>query len=174
MARVNYTLELVQLKYQVMKKRIETLRNAFGVVQDSEISQKGIQKLDELEMQYDRMYEAMLQQQNYASYEEIEKSIVSYLARLDVKLDEYVYCRKDKLGQDISDYLSELKNTENYQDFKNMNEILNKISGLEELVRRYSGYCRKELLEALQTLILNSKFECLLRAQVELMLEGKR
>ncbi|MCI9040081.1 MAG: hypothetical protein HFJ29_09630 [Clostridia bacterium] len=49
------------------------------------MGKKGTQKLEELEAQYDRMYEAILRQEVYESYGEIEKSIISYLARLEGK-----------------------------------------------------------------------------------------
>lgn len=174
MAKIIYTLELVNLKYRTMKKRIETLRSAFAVISDSEMQEKGIQKLQELESQYDKMYVAILQQQRYENYGEVEKSIISYLARLEGKIEEYVYQIKEKFEELIEDNLQRVINSSEYQDFKDMHKILQVILGLEELVRYYSGYCSKEQLQSLQERISDVKFECLLRIQVELMLAGKR
>ena len=157
-----------------MKKRIETLRSAFAVISDSEMQEKGIQKLQELESQYDKMYVAILQQQRYENYGEVEKSIISYLARLEGKIEEYVYQIKEKFEELIEDNLQRVINSSEYQDFKDMHKILQVILGLEELVRYYSGYCSKEQLQSLQERISDVKFECLLRIQVELMLAGKR
>lgn len=174
MAKINYTLEIVELKYQTMKKRIETLKNTFGIISDIEMGKKGTQKLEELEAQYDRMYEAILRQEVYESYGEVEKSIISYLARLEGKLEEYVYHIKDEVEKRIMDVLGAIPNSENYKDFKDMDGSLKKISGLEELLKLYSGYCTKEKREMLQKEVSDVKFDCLLRAQIELMLEGKR
>ncbi len=174
MAKIIYTLELVNLKYQTMKKRIETLRNAFAVISDSEMQEKGIQKLQELELQYDKMYAAILKQESYENYGEIEESIISYLARLENKIEEYVYQRKEKFEGLIENDLQKVVNSSEYQDFKDMHKILQVILGLEELVRYYSGYCTKEQLQSLQERISDVKFECLLRTQVEIMLAGKR
>lgn len=174
MAKVTYTLEQVQLKYQTMKKRISTLRNAFGVISDTEMGETAKNKLDELEIQYDRMYEEILRQGNYASYEEVEKSIIYYLARIEGKLEEYVYHRKDELEPEMTYYIKKIPDFRCFQDFKDMDRILKMISGLEELLRQYSGYCTKEQFQDLQTKISDVKFDCLLRAQVELIAEDKR
>lgn len=174
MAKIIYTLELVNLKYQTMKKRIETLRNAFNVIFDSEMQEKGIQKLEELELQYDKMYTAILKKESYENYGEVEKSIISYLARLEGKIEEYVYQRKERFEGLIEDFLQKVLNSSEYQAFKDMHKTLKVISGLEALVRYYSGYCTKEQFQSLQAKISDVKFECLLRTQVELMLEGKR
>lgn len=186
MNKIIDTAELVKLKYDVMLRRIDDLKNVFSLLshvifstdelnsQILGIPALSLVKLEEIKEQYIKMFDKMMESQVYQKYLDIEKAIMPYLAQLDNKLSQYVYYTKANIKEIMFSILDQIALSENFQDFKNIEEVLIQISSMQELLKRYQSYLSSEILEELQKTIITAKFNCLLTAQVELIVENKR
>lgn len=164
MTKVNK--ELVELKHKVLSERINRLYNIFIVLSQDE---KHISKLNAIKVikeQYEKMYEAILQGEEYDKYEDVENTILPRLAQIEHHLDLHIYKTFGNCEEFFDRYIKEL---EKYDNYNNLDGELDKIKALKEMLKLYSSYINQELNEMLAQKISAIKFEILLRKQIQLM-----
>ena len=89
--KFQYDLESIELKNKMMQEQIENLKHSFAGLNNIALKEEGIEQLSRIELQYNKMYQAMAEGQQYEKYEQIEQAIAPYLMKLDIQVDPEKY-----------------------------------------------------------------------------------
>ena len=158
------TRELVELKHKVLLERIDRLYNIFIVISQDE---KHITKLNAIKVikeQYEKMYQAILQGEEYDKYEDVENTIMTKIAQIEHHLDLHIYRTFGNCEELFDRYIKEI---EKYDNYNNLDGELDKIKALKAMLKLYSSYISQELKETLAQKISAIKLEILLRKQIK-------
>lgn len=158
--------ELINLKFKIMIQKIDKLKNIY-VVTLKQGNCKEISSLEIIEEQYIKMYNEIIEKEEYDKYEEVEDIIINEIAKIELSLDEYVYKTREICKSTIINKIQEIRETENYQNFHNMKEEIRKVEALKDILKLYKPYIRNDEYEKIKKNISNLKFELLYRKQVE-------
>lgn len=158
--------EILALKAKVMLQRIDKIRNIYiMILQKSDCEE--INSLEIIKDQYLRMYDKLIENGEYKKYKKIEDTIIKEIAKIELKLDEYIYDSIPNCREIIWNNIQRIRKSKNYESFSNMSDELNRIEILRELLKLYSPYISKDEEQKIQYEIEQLKFDILFRKQVE-------
>ncbi len=158
--------EILALKAKVMLQRIDKIRNIYiMILQKSDCEE--INSLEIIKDQYLRMYDKLIEKGEYKKYKKIEDTIIKEIAKIELKLDEYIYDSIPNCREIILNNIQRIRKSKNYESFSNMSDELNRIEILRELLKLYSPYISKDEEQKIQYEIEQLKFDILFRKQVE-------
>lgn len=162
---INYTKELIELKYDVLIKRINKLENIFTIVLTNTKSKEKIKIIKE---QYNKMYQEILIRQEYNKYPEVEKAIIKSIGKLELDLEIYLTdtYKTIKNPKIITDTINQIYNSEDWKQFKNLEKELEKVQASDQLLElilfnmepEEKEQCKETLRELKETISKKIKF----------------
>lgn len=158
--------KLLELKYEVMMKRIHRLDNICKILYGDTYQNKK-NYINIIKEEYARMYHAIKDNKKYEKYKEIEDIIIKKISELEFGIDEYIYKTISDCPKIIIRSMESIKQSENYQNFNKIEEEVRKVRAIKELLKLYSPYLSKDEINELSNRINTFKFDVLLRKQVE-------
>lgn len=162
---MEYKKEILDLKVEVMLQRIDRLCNIYTIVYTSNCKQNHL--LDIIKKEYLRMYNKLKDRKEFDKYKQIEDIVIKQVSKLELELQEYIYDNVQRYQQVIKNSIQNVKKSENYENFHNMEEEMNKIESLKDLLKLYRPYINEVGEEEIQHRISELKFNILFRKQVE-------
>lgn len=166
---IKLTKESVELKYRILKQRIERIENllkTLSVIIDfgNEIKSIGI-----ISCQYEKMYKQVLQTGEYEKYQEIEDTILEKLTKIEFKIDKEIYRSAKDVQSIFNAIFNAIENGKNCRVFQDLDKEIEKIKWIKELAKQYIPFMSKEEKTDINDQINKFKFELLIRRQVEQM-----
>ena len=158
------TKQSLEIKLKVMLEKIEQLNNIFQILNNLQVEK---QTLMSIKQQYLKMYNEMIEREEHNKYFEIEELIVKGLSKLELRLEEYVYDTISECEEIILSKVEDIRKSENYQNFNNLDIKLENVRAIKELIKLYSAYISQSKIEKLEEAVMKLKFEILYRKQVE-------
>lgn len=158
--------EIIALKAKVMIKKINKLHDLYKMISKKECDEES-KNLEIIKKQYLQMYNELIEKEAYEKYKIIEDVIIYNIAKIEIKLDEYIYNTIQNYQEIIRDRIQKIKISSNYQECKNMDKSLNDVKILGELLKLYSPYIDKNEEKKIQYEISQLKFDVLYRNQIE-------
>lgn len=158
--------EIIALKAKVMIKKINKLHDLYKMISKKECDEES-KNLEIIKKQYLQMYNQIIEKEEYEKYKIIEDVIIYNIAKIEIKLDEYIYNTIQNYQEIIRDRIQKIKTSSNYQECKNMDKSLNDVKILGELLKLYSPYIDKNEEKKIQYEISQLKFDVLYRNQIE-------
>ncbi len=158
--------EIIALKAKVMIKKINKLHELYKMISKKECDEES-KNLEIIKKQYLQMYNQIIEKEEYEKYKIIEDIIIYNIAKIEIKLDEYIYNTIQNYQEIIRDGIQKIKTSSNYQECKNMDKSLNDVKILGELLKLYSPYIDKNEEKKIQYEISQLKFDVLYRNQIE-------
>lgn len=162
------TKEVVNLKFRVMINRIDKLCDMF------EILGKEMEhcELRSIGRGYFESYNEIIQTGDYDKYSELENEVIRKVAPIELSLEEYIRKTKAQHDEIIDGIIDKIKNSENYQNFTNLDIPLKQIKVLKQLIKLYAPYIVNEGIQENIRKASKLKFEILLRRQVSRKVYG--
>lgn len=158
---MEYKKEILDLKVEVMLQRIDRLCNIYTIVYTSNCKQNHL--LDIIKKEYLRMYNKLKDRKEFDKYKQIEDIVIKQVSKLELELQEYIYDNVQRYQQVIKNSIQNVKKSENYENFHNMEEEMNKIESLKDLLKLYRPYINEVGEEEIQRRISELKFNILFR-----------
>lgn len=158
--------EIIEQKEKIIIQKIEKLHNIYAITLQKD-NCKELSSLEIIKEQYLRMYNAIKEKEEYDKYQEVEDIIINEIAKIELSLDEYIYETRENCTNAILNKMQEIKISENYQNFHNIEEEIKKVEVLKDILKLYKPYIKNEEYENIKENISNLKFEILYRKQVE-------
>lgn len=158
--------EIIALKAKVMIKKINKLHELYKMISKKECDEES-KNLEIIKKQYLQMYNQIIEKEEYEKYKIIEDVIIYNIAKIEIKLDEYIYNTIQNYQEITRDRIQKIKTSSNYQECKNMDKSLNDVKILGELLKLYSPYIDKNEEKKIQYEISQLKFDVLYRNQIE-------
>ena len=159
------TQELVELKYRVLQQRITDTQETLELMDKLIPCQNDIKSMEIISMEYEKMYQAILQSGEYEKYQEVEKTIIAQISKIEAKLDRKIY----QLSSQYPKYFESIEQSENYKNFHGLDIELEKLYALKELLIKCRTFHSQEQQNNLKEKILDLRFRVLVRRQVEQM-----
>ena len=113
------------------------------------------------------MYKAVLQSEEYDKYQEVENTIIQEIAKIESKVDKYIYSVSKRFDGILGEWFNEIRETENYKNFNNLDKELEKVKQLKEVFEYCKNYFSRAQENQIHTQISTFKFELLIRRQIE-------
>ena len=168
-----FTNEMVPIRFARLEKRINNLYSVCEALHRISASTKtGFNELKLLMDRLHKRYDTIINTSQYDKYPELEIDIISELAQIECKIEEYLYDTRKSAEEIIAHYIKKIYNSDNYKDFHDLETELHKLEAIEELNKQYSPYLETEVKRELQKQIIVLKFNLLYRKQVELLIYG--
>ena len=165
------TKELLDLKVKVMMQKIDKLnliRNMlFGNPKPEEIT-----SVEAIREQYLKMYNKIIETEQYEKYKEVEDMIIKEIAKVELSIDQYIYSTVQSLEDVINSIINKICQTENYQNFSDLEQQMQDVETLKQVLRLYKPYVSESEIERLDNDISVLKFNILWRKQVEQLIYG--
>lgn len=161
------TEDAIKHKSKEMLKRISKCYNKCNVMSiDGNLKEiiAFINVLKVLKEQYLRMLEAVMEKGEYEKYEKIEELFNKKLSEIELKMINKTIRRYDEI---LIGNIENIRKTEEFQNFNNMDKALEKIQMLKELLHSYSLNINEDEKENFQFEISKLKFDALFRKQIE-------
>lgn len=168
---MNENEKLLDIKAKVMLQRIERLCVLFKMTFQKENRLK-IRSLKIIKSKYIQMYNKIIEKKAYEKYKEVEDIIIKEIAKIELKLDEYILSSAQYAGEIVKRNADKIRNSENYRNYRNLSEEINRINLLKELLKLYEPYLDKSKKENVKYEISHLKFDLLYRKQVEELIYG--
>ena len=122
---------------------------------------KEVKNISYVKEKYIEGYNVIVTEDSYDKYSELENIIIKEISKIELQLDEYIYKTRLQYKDIILGYIEKLKDSKSYQNFQELESILQSIEMLEELIKLYGSDCE------LEDKITRFKFDVLYRKQVE-------
>lgn len=159
--------ELVELKHNVLLERIEKVKNKLKNISIVANCENESNSLEIIKQQYGKMYKAVLQSEEYDKYQEVENTIIQEIAKIESKVDKYIYSVSKRFDGILGEWFNEIRETENYKNFNNLDKELEKVKQLKEVFEYCKNYFSRAQENQIHTKISTFKFELLIRRQIE-------
>lgn len=134
------TKELIDLKFRVMLERLTKLCNIFEVLGEEE----KVNHIKEAISNYTVSYNEIIESGDYEKYDEVEQSIIKTIAPIELFLDEYVFHTTGKFKAIVKQLIDKLRNSSNYINFENFEELFRQVRGLKDLAKRYTPFAKED------------------------------
>jgi len=161
------TRELVELKHDVLIKRINETYNKLKDISIFVECENEIKSIELIKEQYERMCQAVLENEEYDKYKEVEEFIISELAKVEKALDKIIYRTAQRFDEVLQNHIKTSSESNEYKKFHKLDTEIEKIKQLKALFKDFSIYFTKEQESRLSTEISTFKFEMLIRRQIE-------
>ncbi len=158
--------QILNLKVKVMLQKIDKLCNIYTMLLQKTNS-KEINSLEIIKKQYLKMYNEIIERKEYEKYKDVEDIIIKEISKQELRLDEYIYNTFQNYQEIISKEIKEIRKSENYINFHNMDKELKKVETLIEVLQLYNSYTSKNAENEIKYEISKLKFDILYRKQVE-------
>ena len=170
-----FTNEMLPKRFARLEKRINKLYLACEALHQISASRKtGFIKLKQLKESLYKEYDNIIKTAKYDEYPKLENDIISELAQIECKIEEYIYDTRKSAEEIIAYYIKKIYNSCNYKDFHDLETEIHKLEAIEELYIQYSPYLETEVKRELQKQILVLKFNLFYRRQIELLIYGNQ
>ena len=156
---------LIELKHKVLQQRISETQDTLNLMDKLISCDKDIKSMEIISQQYEKMYQAILQSEEYDKYEEVENTIIAQISKIESKLDRMIY----QLSLQYPKYFEAIEQSENYKNFHGLDIELEKLHSLKELFTKCKPYHSQEQQKDLQEKLMDLKFNVLVRRQIEQM-----
>ncbi|MCI8617882.1 MAG: hypothetical protein HFJ60_06575 [Clostridia bacterium] len=163
---MNNNKELIEQKSKIIIQKIEKLQKIYEITLQKD-NCKESSSLKIIKEQYLKMYNAIIEKEEYDRYKEVEDIIINEIAKIELNLDEYIYNTRQDSINTILNRIQEIKESENYQNFHNIKQYIEKVETLKDILKLYKPYIKNEEYDKIKKDIINLKFELLYRKQVE-------
>ena len=160
------TSELLELKSKVMIQRIDKLCLICNIL-FSNFQIKEIEYLEIIKEQYLQMYNKLIETGQYERYKDIENIIIREIAKIELKIEQYIYNTVQRCEEIIKSNIDIIYQSENYQNFKDLEKEIQHIETLKQILKLYSPYISKSQIERLCNDISILKYNVLWRSHVE-------
>lgn len=154
---------ILQIKFEVMQEKIDRLCDIFQQI--NEIDPKEIKLLEIIRKQYEKMYNEVINREEYEKYEEIESIIIKKISKIEVDLEEYIYDTTSDYKEKVTNVMKDITLAEDYQNFNNLKSYIYKIEQLQGLLKIYNKYLSESELEKIKYGLRKLKFNILMREQ---------
>lgn len=158
--------QILNLKVKVMLQKIDKLCNIYTMLLQKTNS-KEINSLEIIKKQYLKMYNEIIERNEYEKYKDVEDIIIKEISKQELRLDEYIYNTFQNYQEIISKEIKEIRKSGNYINFHNMDKELKKVETLTEVLQLYNLYTSKNAENEIKYEISKLKFDILYRKQVE-------
>ena len=155
---------IIDLRSKVMLKKIDKLHEIFQILKNFPNEVKTLLAIKE---QYLKMYNEMLEREAYEKYPDIENVVVDALAKLEIRIETYLYNTISNLEKIVLSRIEDIRKSESYQNFKDIDSNLKDIEQINKLMNLYNNYVSKNEMEKVKIKLSEVKFEVLYRKQVE-------
>ena len=163
---MNNNKELIEQKSKIIIQKIEKLQKIYEITLQKD-NCKESSSLKIIKEQYLKMYNAIIEKEEYDRYKEVEDIIINEIAKIELNLDEYIYNTRQEGINTILNRIQEIRESENYQNFHNIKQYIEKVETLKDMLKLYKPYIKNEEYDKIKKDIINLKFELLYRKQVE-------
>lgn len=157
--------ELVELKHRVLQQRITETQDTLRLMDKLIPCPNDIKSMEIISEQYEKMYQAILQSEEYEKYEEVENTIIAQISKIEAKLDRKIY----QLSSQYQKYFDSIEQSENYKNFHGLDTELEKMHSLKVFLARCKPYHSQEQQKDLKEKVMDLKFRVSVRRQVEQM-----
>lgn len=168
---MNEDKKLLDIKAKIMLQRIEKLCNLFKLL-FLEGSCLEINSLELIKSKYIQIYNQIIEKEQYEKYKEVEDIIIKEISKIELKLDEYILSSVQHSNEIVKRNADKIRDTENYRNYQNLSEELNRINSLRELLKLYEPYLDKSKEEKIKYEISHLRVDLLYRKQVEELIYG--
>lgn len=158
--------QILDLKVKVMLQKIDKLCNIYTMLLQKTNSKEN-NSLEIIKKQYLKMYNEIIERKEYEKYKDVEDIIIKEISKQELRLDEYIYNTFQNYQEIISKEIKEIRKSENYINFHNMDKELKKVETLTEVLKLYNSYTSKNAENEIKYEISKLKFDILYRKQVE-------
>lgn len=158
--------EQIEQKAKIIIQKIEKLHNIYAITLQKD-NCKEMSSLEIIKEQYLKMYNAIKEKEEYDKYKKLEEIIINEIAKIELSLDEYIYETRENCTNTILNKIQEIKISENYQKFHNVEKEIQKVEKLKDILKLYRPYIQNEEYEKTKKDIIYLKFELLYREQIE-------
>lgn len=165
------TRELLDLKFKVMIKKIDKLYLICNILFGS-LETREIKALEKIKEQYSLMCKKLIELEEYEKYKEVEDIIIKEIAKVELNIDKYIYNTVQRYEEIIKSNIDIIYQSENYQNFSDLEQEIQHIETLKQILTLYSPYISKNEVEILYNDISILKFNVLWRSQVEHLIYG--
>ena len=167
--------EIISIRFARLEKRINKLYLACESLYNISASRKtGFIELKQLKERLYKEYDNIIKTAKYDEYPKLENDIISELALIESKIEEYIYDTRKSAEEIIAYYIKKIYNSCNYKDFHDLETEIHKLEAIEELYIQYSPYLETEVKRELQKQIIVLKFNLFYRRQIELLIYGNQ
>ena len=134
--------QILDLKVKVMLQKIDKLCNIYTMLLQKTNSKEN-NSLEIIKKQYLKMYNEIIERKEYEKYKDVEDIIIKEISKQELRLDEYIYNTFQNYQEIISKEIKEIRKSENYINFHNMDKELKKVETLTEVLKLYNSYTSK-------------------------------
>ena len=166
---IKLTREAIEVKHQVLQNRINETYNKLKDISTFVQCESEIKSIELIKEQYEKMYQAILENEEYDKYREVEDFIISKLAQIEKALDKIIYRTSKRFDEVLQNHIKTSRESDEYKKFYKLDKELEKIKLLKTLLKYCSIYFTKAQESRLNTEISTFKFELLIRRQIEQM-----
>lgn len=161
--------ESIELKYSALCKRINETYNKLKDISCFVDCSNEINSIKIIKQQYEKMYKAVWAREEYDKYQEIENTIIQQIAKIESKVDKYIYSISKRFDGILDEWFRAIRETENYKNFNNLDKELEKVKQLKGILEYCKIYFSRAQENQINTKISTFKFELLIRRQIEQM-----
>ena len=165
------TRELLELKAKVMIKKIDNLYLICNMLFTNSENRQ-VNSLEIIKEQYLQMYNKIIETGQYEKYKYVEDIIFKEVSKIELSIDQYIYGTVQSCGKMIKENIDFIYKSKNYQDFSNLEQIIQQVETLKQVFKLYSPYLNKNEMDRLYNDINILKFNVLWRSQVEQIIYG--
>lgn len=163
--------ELLDLKDKVMIQKINKLYLICNMLFGNSEARE-VKSLEIIKEQYLQMYNKLIETGQYEKYKDIEDIIIKEIAKVELKIDQYIYSTVQSCEEVIKSNMDNIYQSENYQNFINLEQEIQNTETLKQVLKLYSPYISKNEIERLYNDIGVLKFNVLWRNQVQRLIYG--
>ena len=132
--------EIISIRFARLEKRINKLYLACESLYNISASRKtGFIELKQLKERLYKEYDNIIKTAKYDEYPKLENDIISELALIESKIEEYIYDTRKSAEEIIAYYIKKIYNSCNYKDFHDLETEIHKLEAIEELYIQYSN-----------------------------------
>lgn len=160
--------EIVELKHNVLLERIEKVKNKLKSISIFVQCESEIKSIELIKEQYEKMYKAVIETEEYDKYIEVENTIIAQVSRIELQLDRYVYKIAKTFIKELEEKLNEIEKSasNNFTNFHNLNEDLYRIKTIKNILRLCAPYYSQTQMNEAYTKISTLKYQILIRSQI--------
>lgn len=155
--------ELVELKYRILKQKINEILNKLKLKNKITECSKDIKAMETINASFEKMYQAVIESEEYDKYIEVENTIIAQVSKIESDMDKYIY----KLSKQYQEHIDSIRKSENFRKFRNLEDELEKTNALRDLLSLCAVYQSSKEQEEIMKMIYLLKFRILMRKQLQ-------
>lgn len=97
--------ELVELKYRMLKQRINEILNKLKLKNKITDCSKDIKTMETIKASFEKMYQAVIESEEYDKYIEVENIIIAQVSKIESNMDKYIY----KLSKQYQEHIDSIR-----------------------------------------------------------------